>query len=94
MKFAVIYEYTSDKAKIQSHRPDHRQYLTMLRDHGQLVVAGPFTDDSGSLIVYEAATPAEVESIMRDDPFAKNGIFVSHVIRPWNPVLGNRELLP
>lgn len=94
MKFAVIYEYTADKAKIQTHRPEHRKYLTSLRDRGQLVVAGPFTDDSGSLIVYEAPTLAEVENILRDDPFAIHGVFVNQIIRPWNPVIANLQLLP
>ncbi len=94
MKFAVIFEYTSDKQKIQLHRPAHREYLIRLRDQGQLAVAGPFGDDSGSLIVYEAATPEDVEKILVDDPFAKNGVFVNRIIRPWNPVIGNREMLP
>jgi uncharacterized protein YciI len=94
MKFAAIIEYTQDKAKIAEIRPVHRQYLTSLKDKGQLAIAGPFTDDSGSLIVYEAATREEAEGFLKADPFNKNGIFVSYKIRPWNPVMANRGLLP
>jgi uncharacterized protein YciI len=94
MKFAVIFQYTSDKELIQAHRPAHREYLMSLRERGQLAVAGPFTDDGGSLIVYEAASADDVERILEYDPFAINGIFVGRTIRPWNPVIANRELFP
>lgn len=94
MKFAAIIEYTQDKAKIAEVRPTHRQYLTSLLDRGQLAIAGPFTDDSGSLIVYEAASKEEAEALLQADPFNKNGIFVKYVLRPWNPVFANQAILP
>jgi uncharacterized protein YciI len=94
MKFAAIIEYTQDRAKIAEVRPVHRQYLTGLRERGQLVAAGPFTDDSGALIIYEAPSPEEAEKILQGDPFHQNGIFLRWQIRPWNPVLVNRDLLP
>lgn len=94
MKFAAIIEYTPDKAKIAQIRPTHRQYLTSLRERGQLAIAGPFTDDSGSCIVYETNSVEEAEKLLKGDPFYSNGIFVSYKLRPWNPVMANRELLP
>jgi uncharacterized protein YciI len=94
MKFAAVIEYVHDKDKIAQVRPVHRQYLTTLKQNGQLVVAGPFTDDSGALIVYEAADAAEAEGFLKGDPFHQNGIFVSWVLRPWNPVFANRDLFP
>jgi len=94
MKYAAIIEYTRDKEKVQSIRPVHRQYLTALRERGQLVAAGPFTDDSGALIVYEAASVEEAERLLQGDPFHANGIFLTYMLRPWNPVLVNRDLFP
>lgn len=94
MKFAAIIEYIKDKEKIGQIRPVHRQYLTSLRERGQLVASGPFTDDSGALIIYEAATREDAEGLLRGDPFCANGIFVTWQLRPWNPVMANRELLP
>jgi uncharacterized protein YciI len=94
MKFAGIIEYTPDKAKIQEVRPVHRQYLASLKDRGRLVASGPFTDDSGALIIYEADSKEEAEKLVQGDPFCQNGIFVKYVLRPWNPVLANRDLLP
>jgi uncharacterized protein YciI len=86
VKFAAIIEYTPDKAKIAAIRPQHRQYLTSLRERGRLAVAGPFADDSGGLLVYEAGSREEAEQLVRDDPFQQNGIFVRYQLRPWNVV--------
>jgi uncharacterized protein YciI len=94
MKFAAVIEYITDKDKIQTLRPVHRQYLAALKAAGQLAASGPFTDDYGALIIYEASTKEEAEALLRGDPFHQNGIFVRWVIRPWNPVIANRELFP
>jgi uncharacterized protein YciI len=94
MKIAAIIEYTQDKAKIQAVRPMHRQYLATLRERGQLAASGPFTDDSGALIIYEVASPDEAETLLRGDPFHQNGIFLGYQLRPWNPVIADRDLFP
>ncbi|MCS7161631.1 MAG: YciI family protein [Gemmatales bacterium] len=94
MKFAAIIEYTADRQKIQTVRPIHRQYLAQLKEQGKLVASGPFTDDSGALIIYEASDRQEAEQLLSNDPFCREGIFVTWQLRPWNPVLANRALLP
>ena len=94
MKFAAIIEYAQDKAKIAEIRPTHRQYLAALKANGQLAASGPFTDDSGALIIYEAGSKDEAETILKGDPFHQAGIFVRWQLRPWNPVIANRELFP
>ena len=94
MKFAAIIEYTQDRTRIAEIRPVHRQYLTSLREKGRLVASGPFTDDSGALIIYEADNREAAEKLLEGDPFHKNGIFQRYQLRPWNPVIANRDLLP
>lgn len=94
MKFAAIIEYIQDKAKIAEIRPIHRQYLASLKEKGQLAASGPFTDDWGALIVYEAATKEEAEALLQGDPFCKGGVFVKWQLRPWNTVIANRDLFP
>jgi uncharacterized protein len=94
VKFAAIIEYLQDKAKVDEIRPVHRQYLATLKAKGQIAATGPFTDGSGALIIYEAATPEEAEAFLKADPFNQAGIFLKYVIRPWNPVMANRELFP
>jgi uncharacterized protein YciI len=94
MKWAAIIEYIQDREKTESIRPLHRQYLAELKARGQLAASGPFTDEPGALIIYEADSQEQAESILRGDPFCTNGIFVRWQLRPWNPVFANRELFP
>jgi uncharacterized protein YciI len=93
MKYAAIVVYTPDASTIAKARPAHREYLTGLHQQGTLVISGPFTDDRGGLLVYEAETQAQVEKLIAEDPFATQGVFVSWEIRPWNVVFVNRDLL-
>ncbi len=85
MKFAAFIEYANQDV-IAETRPAHRDYLTALREQGQLAMAGPFTDDSGALIVYEAETEEEVRAIIAADPFNSAGVFHSITLKPWNQV--------
>jgi uncharacterized protein YciI len=94
MKFAALIEYIPDKAKVANIRPEHRQYLMSLKERGQLAAAGPLTDDSGALIIYEAGSRPEAEAFLQADPFNKHGIFVTYQLRPWNPVMCNKDLFP
>ena len=94
MTYAVTIEYGPDKAKIVEFRPAHREYMRGLIAQGKLVIAGPFADDSGGLIVYEVPAEGEVEGIIKADPFFKCGVFQTWKIRQWRIVTANRELLP
>ena len=94
MKFAAVIEYSRDTNKIAEVRPLHRQYLATLLGEGRLVAAGPFTDDSGALIIYEAASREEAEKLIQNDPFYEAGIFLHYNVRPWNAVMANRTLFP
>ena len=94
MKFAAVINYTTDASKISATRPAHREYLKNLLDSGRLVISGPFTDDSGGILVYEANSAAEAEALIRDDPFAQAGVFVSWKIREWRVVMANAKLIP
>jgi uncharacterized protein len=86
MKFAAVIEYITDTAKVGEIRPAHRQYLQTLLERGQLACAGPFMDDFGALIVYEAASAEEAEGFLKADPFHTGGVFVRWTIRPWKTV--------
>lgn len=94
MTFAVTIDYGPDIAKIEEFRPSHREYLRELISKDKLVISGPFVDNSAGLIVYNAEDEAEVESIIKADPFYKCGVFQTWTIRAWKIVMANRELLP
>ncbi|MEO8053394.1 MAG: YciI family protein [Acidobacteriota bacterium] len=94
MKFALIADYDATDPRVSEVRPVHREYLAKLRDAGKLVLSGPFTDSGGALIIYEADSKEEAAAIVDADPFTKAGVLKNRVIRPWNPVMVNRSLLP
>ena len=94
MKWAAVISYLQDPAVVGTHRPNHRAYLTSLLEAGKLVAAGPFTDDSGALIVYEAEDRAGAEELIRNDPFHAAGVFLKWDVRPWKTVFANPQLLP
>jgi uncharacterized protein YciI len=93
MIYAAICKYTPDSSIIAKARPSHREYLTRLQSENKLVISGPFQDDSGGLLVYEGGSEAEVDKMIREDPFAISGVFLSWEIRPWNVVFRNKNLL-
>lgn len=93
MKWAAVIEYLQDPTVVQQHRPAHRAYLTSLIEAGKLVCSGPFMDDFGALIVYEAADRAAAEALVEADPFRVAGVFLNWTLRPWKMVFANPPLL-
>lgn len=85
MKYATIFEYGNQEL-IAEVRPAHREYLGKLKEAGKLAASGPFTDDSGALIIYEADSEEEALELIENDPFRKAGVFKSFTIKPWNQV--------
>jgi uncharacterized protein YciI len=92
VKYAAVIEYCQDTAKVEAARPAHRAYLTNLLEKNQLVAAGPFQDNFGALIIYEADSPEAVEDLMKADPFHAAGIFIRWTVRPWKMVFHNAKL--
>ncbi len=86
MKYAAVFTYPSDMSMIQQARPAHRAYLVGLREQGKLAAAGPFSDDSGALIIYEAGSEEEARRLIEADPFHTAGVFVQVQLRSWNQV--------
>lgn len=67
-------------------RPAHRQRLAELHTAGVLVMAGPFADDSGALLVFDAER-SEVDQVLAGDPYyAVDGVRVVG-LREWSPVV-------
>lgn len=92
MKFAAIIDYTTDVSKIAATRPAHREYLKNLLETDRLVISGPFTDDTGGILVYNAGSADEAEKLIREDPFAQAGVFASWKVREWRVVMSNPKL--
>lgn len=85
--FAVVYTFADNEAVRLETRPKHREYLKGLLDAGNIALSGPFVDDSGALLVFEAESLAEVESFLANDPYRAAGVVDNALIREWNIVM-------
>lgn len=89
--FTAILTYGEDAERRQEVRPSHREYQRGLLEQGKLVKAGPFADDSGALIIYEAQDISEAQTLLTNDPFAMNGIIEGAMINEWNVVISRDD---
>jgi len=83
--FAVQLSYSDDPARFD-HRPAHRERLARLVTEGRLLAAGPWSDDSGALLVFLAERRDELDEILAADPYySVPGVEVAGV-HEWHPV--------
>src|ERR1700761_89785 len=61
----------------------HGRYLQQQMTKGALQLAGPFLDDSGGLVLYNAKDEAEVRAIAEHDPGVVDGVLTVESIRPF-----------
>lgn len=84
MLFVIVGHDARDaKEKRPHHRPAHLAHLEPLAKQGKVILAGPFTDGAGSLIVVEAESLAAVWELVGHDPYVQNGIFESVEVHPF-----------
>ena len=87
--FAVEYVYDAESADVRDqHRPAHRAWLAELAGQGTLLASGPYADGSGALLLFSAADESELNSILKQDPFAMAQGLASIRTSAWNPVTG------
>lgn len=75
--------WQSGSVREQQDWDAHAEFVDRLVSEGTFILGGPFSDNSGSLSVYEGMTAGEVRALMEDDPFVKNGVFVVEDVREW-----------
>jgi uncharacterized protein len=81
--FANYAKYDTDKSRLASVRPAHREYNQSLKSAGKLALAGPLADDKGGLFVYNAVSREEAMSYLKQDPFALEGVFADCELLEW-----------
>ena len=87
MKFVII---GKDGPEGQEKRPQYRsKHLERLRNldkQGKLILAGPFKDKTGSLIIIETDSLLEAEHFAQDDPYTIHGVFQQVDVHPFEQV--------
>jgi len=92
MKFVILgFDGPDGEAKRKIHRPAHLANLEPLVRQGRVVLAGPLTDKTGSLIVIEAESLAEAQAFADTDPYTVQGVFASVEVHPFTQVYPKTE---
>jgi len=83
----VELSFTPDPERLEA-RPAHRARLTELHADGVLRMAGPFADESGSMMIFDVAERDDLDKLLAADPYMSTaGVHVVS-IRQWSPFLG------
>lgn len=93
MIFVNHASYIDDLDRIAASRPKHRDYLSSLMEQGRVLAAGPYSDDSGTLIIYDVDSREALDELIHDDPFTTDGIFQNCDLRPWKIVFSQSDKL-
>lgn len=89
--YAVQLAFSDTSARL-ALRPGHRERLAGLAADGLLLAAGPWSDDSGALLLFVVAGREELDAIMAVDPYySAPGVTVTSV-QEWNPVTRHHAL--
>jgi hypothetical protein len=87
MLYVIVGHDAPDAAqKRPAVRPAHLEHLAPLARAGRIKLAGPFLDATGSLIVVEADSLAEVWALVGKDPYVTEGIFNQVEVKPFKQV--------
>lgn len=84
MTFVLIGYDGPDGTELRKRcREAHLQRLKALESEKRLLLAGPFSDKTGSLIVFEAESPEEAVAWAEEDPYVREKVFIRYEIKPF-----------
>jgi uncharacterized protein YciI len=81
MRFVHVYSMRDEPDRVRATAPEHAAYWRELALPGYL--GGPFADRSGGLITFEEASLEEAERIVEADPFVREALLDSSLVRHW-----------
>jgi uncharacterized protein YciI len=80
-------EFTENEELRLQTRPAHREYLHTLFEAGKVAQSGPWTDDTGALLIYEVDDLGEAQRLLEADPYRAAGVLANARIKEWRVVL-------
>ena len=88
-RFAVEYVYTADTVKRDEVRPAHRAFLAEAQSRGELLVSGPWVNNTGALLIFETEDEDALKALLEHDPYAEADLVSRVRINEYTPVLGS-----
>ena len=86
MKYVLEYISSADVATLAPiHFPAHRERWAEFQARGELVMIGPYSDQSGALAIFNSREAAE--EFAGTDPFVIHGLVRSWAVHEWMEAL-------
>jgi uncharacterized protein YciI len=75
----------------QAYWDEHAEFMDQLFEDGTVIMGGPFSDGTGSLVIVEAENIDEVATLFAKDPFVVHQIFSLRSLKQWQLFLDARR---
>ena len=75
----------------QAYWDEHAEFMDRLFENGTVIMGGPFSDGTGSLVIVEAEGIDEVSTLIANDPFVVHEIFALRSLKQWQLFLDARQ---
>jgi len=75
----------------QAYWDEHATFMDRLFENGTVIMGGPFSDGTGSLVIVEAEEMSEVATLFANDPFVVHQIFALSSLKQWQLFLDARQ---
>jgi uncharacterized protein len=82
---------SSKPVREQQFWDEHARFIDALFDEGKIILAGPFADRSGSLVIVAADNSEQVWEMYRSDPWTEHDVLVVYDVKEWTIFLDARE---
>ena len=83
--YAAVFTFVQDIMERRTpHREAHVKHVTGLRDAGRVIMAGPWENYDGALIIFRAEDREDVEQMIHDDSYYKAGLWPQIDIHEWS----------
>jgi uncharacterized protein YciI len=75
----------------QAFWTEHAAFMDQLFENGTVIMGGPFSDGTGSLVLVEAEEENEIRTVFANDPFVVHKIFALDSLKKWQLFLDARR---
>ena len=69
---------------------DHARFMDSLFDAGVIILAGPFADRTGSMVIIKADSAAQVHEMFQQDPWTEKDVLAVVDVKEWTIFLDAR----
>jgi uncharacterized protein YciI len=76
----------------QADWDEHARFMDALFDKGTVILAGPFADRSGSMVILSVESVEDARGIFLEDPWTQKEILVVRDAKEWTIFLDARKV--